>query len=257
MLELINRGSMLVVTHLPALARIMAMLAVAPGFSFRQVPAQVRVLLAFALALAVAPLVEVPASRLPPDPDAFVAILAGQVALGLLIGLVAALVLETVRYAGSFIELQAGLRAAQLMDPSQATPTTLLGHLYYFTAVVVFFDLKGHHLLLTFLVGSFRTLPLGLTQAPVGLSGLLTDLMAASFLLALGLALPVLAALLLTDLSFGLVARVVARFNIFFVSLPAKMGITMVGLALSAALLSHTLARLIALLTRDLLLFLP
>ncbi len=277
MLELIGRASADLIVYLPAVARVTAMLAVAPGFSFQQVPPQVRVFLAFALALAIAPLVPTSALPLPHQPVAgaaqpvagaaqpaagaaqptlFVPLLLSQALLGALIGLIACLLIETVRYAGSFVELQAGLRAAEMMDPAQATPTSLLGHLYYFAAVVLFFDLDGHHLLLAAVHGSFQALPVAATAqapasfcSPVALCGLATDILSSGFLLALSLAMPVVAALLLTDLSFGLVARLVPRFNIFFVSLPAKMGVSLAGLAISAPLLARTMAQLLGLLT--------
>lgn len=249
MLELITQASAFILRLLPAMARIAAMVAVAPGFSFEQVPVRVRALVSLALALAIAPAAAPSVGQSEAMPQTLLASVAREAAFGTVIGLVACLLVEAARYAGSFVELQAGLRVAQIIDPATSTPSSLLGRLYYFAAVVVFFDLRGHHVLLAGLMRSLQTIPPGHISFPIEISRLAADLVAAGFLLGASLALPALSALLLTDLAFGLVARLVVRFNIFFVSLPAKMAVTLVSLAVSAPVLSHVVARIVAELT--------
>jgi flagellar biosynthetic protein FliR len=254
MLEYMVMVSRHLVVYMPAVARIMAMLAVAPGFSLQQVPAHVRVLLGFSLALVMAPLGAAKVSHLPADPEDFVLMLVSEAVFGIVIGLIAALLIEAARYAGSFVELQAGLRVAEVFDPAQALPSSLLGHLYHFAAVVLFFDLNGHHLVLAGLTRSFQTMLPGSIYFPLSLGKLATDLVSAGFLLGISLCLPVLGALLLTDLSFGLIGRMVPRFNVFFVSLPAKMAVTLAGLAISAPVLAHAMAKMLGELSRYLVL---
>jgi flagellar biosynthetic protein FliR len=249
MLELLQRTATQLVPYLPAAARVLAMAAVAPGVSLPAVPSQARLLFALALAVILSPLARPLPAHLLSSPDRFLVLVVAEGCLGLLIGLVAALLLEAARYAGDFIELQSGLRVAEFFDPSQQAPASLLGHLYYLTALVLFFDFNGHHVLLGGLSHSLQVLPPGSLYFAPGLGRLATDLLAAGFLVALSLALPTLAALLLTDLAFGLVARLVTRFQIFFVSLPAKMAVGLLSLAISAPLLAHLMAQTLALLT--------
>ena len=253
MVELVSQALGYMFPFLPAMARIAAMVALAPGFSFQQVPARFRAMFALALAALVAPLSGKPiAPRLLESPEAFMGTIVAEVVLGAIIGLVAALMVELARYAASFVELQAGLRAGEVFDPAQATPSSLLGRFYYLTAVVVFFSLNGHHILLALVCQSLQVLPPGAVEFAPTIGLLATGLLASSFWLALAVALPTIAALLLTDLAFGLIARLVSNFNVFFVGLPAKLAITLVGLALSAPLLAVAMAQAVATVVRSL-----
>ncbi len=254
MLDLLNYASALIVGLLPAMARIVAMVALAPGFSFQAIPAQVRVFLAIAMGLVLAPMARIPAGKLPPSPELFVALLLKEMLVGALIGLIAALAIEAARYAGSFIELQAGLRVAEIFDPAMAVSSSLLGRLYYLAAIVVFFDLRGHHILIAALRRSLAAFPPDSFLFVPSLGQIGVELLAAGFCLAISMAMPCIAALLLVDLSFGLVGRLVTRFNIFFVSLPAKMAVTLATLAISAPLLAHFSASALGIMVKHLLL---
>lgn len=239
--------------YFPAMARIFAMMAIAPGIGSPQIPAQVRVLAALGIGLAAAPIARPVPPQVLASPTAFLAVLVSEACFGALIGVFAALLIEGARYAGGFVELQAGLEAAALFDPTENTQSSLLGQLYYLAAVVLFFDLNGHRVLLAAIGRSLRTLPPGTLSFPAHLGTVGLNLMASGFLLGVALALPTIAALMLTDLSFGLVARAVTRFNIFFVSLPAKGAITLISLAVSAPLLAHVVAHALGILTDTLL----
>jgi len=252
MAELLSQALGYLFPFLPAMARIAAMVALAPGFSFQQVPARFRAMFALALAALIAPLSGKAAPRLLESPQAFMEAIFWEVVLGAIIGLVAALMVETARYAASFVELQAGLRAGEVFDPAQATPSSLLGRFYYLTAVVVFFCLNGHHILLALACESLRVMPPGAVQFAPTVGRLATGLLASSFWLAVAVALPTISALLLTDLAFGLVARLVSNFNVFFVGLPAKLAVTLVGMALSAPLLAVAMGQAVAIVARSL-----
>ena len=241
MVELLSQALGYLFPFLPAMARIAAMVALAPGFSFQQVPARFRAMFALALAALIAPLSGKAAPRLLESPQAFMEAIFWEVVLG-----------ETARYAASFVELQAGLRAGEVFDPAQATPSSLLGRFYYLTAVVVFFCLNGHHILLALTCESLRVMPPGAVQFAPTVGRLATELLASSFWLAVAMALPTISALLLTDLAFGLVARLVSNFNVFFVGLPAKLAVTLVGMALSAPLLAVAMGQAVAIVVRSL-----
>ncbi|MFO7945966.1 MAG: flagellar biosynthetic protein FliR [Armatimonadota bacterium] len=77
------------------------------------------------------------------------------------------------------------------------------------------------------------------------LSKVFVDLVASIFSVGLRLAAPVMAAVFLTDLGFGFIARVVPQMNVFLVGIPAKMLVGLVVLSFSAPLLVYTVGRLI------------
>jgi flagellar biosynthesis protein FliR len=56
------------------------------------------------------------------------------------------------------------------------------------------------------------------------------------------LALPVMGALLLTDIALGLLARVAPQIQVFFLGLPLKIGLSLAGMALLFTVIIPSLA---------------
>ena len=80
-----------------------------------------------------------------------------------------------------------------------------------------------------------------------GIAEAMVELVGAGFVAGLSIAAPVLGALFITDLAFGLLARMVPRMNIFFVSLPLKMAVGLVAVAVSAPAIAILVSRVIGL----------
>ncbi len=232
------------VAFLPAGLRVAGVVFFAPGLGGEKTPPTVRVALALGLAAVVVPV----CVREPPpvgDPGLFVALCLAELAFGIALGFAMGALLEALRFGGEILDLQIGLRAGQLFDPSTGSQSGILSTGYYMIALVLFMQLDGHHYLLRGLAASFQMTPVGeLTLRPC-LMRVVSDL--GSSLLAIGVrvAAPVIAALLLADLSFGLVARAVPQVNVFLVGIPAKMALGFIIAAISASLLSENIAQII------------
>ncbi len=243
MTELVGALLERLVTTLPAGLRVAGMTAVAPGLSLQQAPPGVRVMLAVALAVVIAPVAA--AGGAPPDgPLRFMALCLTEFAVGLAMGFVAAAVLEALRFGGEVLDLQIGLRAGQLYDPSTGTQSGILSTAYAMVALVLFVTLDGHHWLLRGLASSFTIVPVGAASAGPGLAELVGDLGTSVLVMGLRIAAPVMAVLLLADLACGLVARAVPQINVFLVGIPAKIAIGLTIAAAGAPLLLANLERI-------------
>jgi len=233
---------------LPAGLRVVGLVAVAPGLSLQQAPAQVRVALALALAVVIAPIAS--ADRpVPDEPLRFMALCLVELVVGLAMGFVAAVVLEALRLGGEVLDLQMGLRAGQLFDPASGAHSGILSTAYYMIALVLFVSVNGHHWLLRGLAASFTIVPVGSASLGGALAELAGDLGTCVLTMGLRIAAPVMAALLLADLALGLVARAVPQINVFLVGIPAKIAVGLVIAAVGAPLLLANLgsiARLMA-----------
>lgn len=227
---------------LPAGLRVVGLVALAPGLSIQQASAQVRVLLALSLAVVLAPAAGPGVT--PSDPLPFMGLCLAELAVGLALGFVAATLLEAMRLAGELLDLHIGLRAAELFDPATGVGAGLLGTACHLLAIVLLLALNGHHWLLRGLAASFGIVPVGTATLPLALAGLVDHLGATVFAMALRIAAPVMAALLLADLAFGLVARAVPQINVFLVGIPAKLALGLTVTALSVPLFGHHLAGL-------------
>jgi flagellar biosynthetic protein FliR len=236
----------LLVAFLLATVRASAWLLVTPPFSTRGVPAQVRVGLAAALSLPVAPrLAEHPVS-LQAGPLVAAAVL--QVAVGLALGFVALLLFSAVQAAGELIDLFGGFSASQALDPLSGVSASVFGRLYELLTAVLLFAIDGHLLLLRGFLTSFDAV--GLQGAALGdLSEFLTRGLGQFFLAALEIAGPLVGALFLADVALGLLARAAPQLNLLSLGFPLKIMMTLLlgGFALPllppavSALLRHVL----------------
>ncbi len=225
------------------LLRIGAVLAVGPVFGARSVPVRVRVVLALALTLLV---VSMRGPQALPDPLSIPGVLAiaRELVIGAAIGLSLQLVFAAVVVGGQMVATSMGLGFASIVDPQNGVQVPVLSQFYLLTATLVFLALDGHLVLIDLLVRSFEVLPPG-GPGP-GAADFWAVAAWGSHLFAGGvvIALPVVAAALLTNLAFGVVTRAAPQLNIFAVGFPVTL---MVGFLAMFATLPHILPRLGAL----------
>ncbi len=221
-------------------ARMLAFVTVVPFFGGQSVPNQVKVAEAVAFVLLIAPGLSASAPELAVRGGAFgFAILAlKEVAVGFTLGFVASLVFEAIQVAGRIIDAQRGATMGEMLNPMLQEQVSELGQFKLQVAIVIFLALGAHRFVIEGLFRSFEIIPVAdFPKLGAGLSpGLASVTLLTGEVLALGvrLAAPAMAALLLTDVFFGLINRVAPQFNVFFLSMPVKMalGIFIVMLAL-------------------------
>ena len=213
--------------------RILALMSSAPLFSHASVPVPLRVGLALAIAVAIS-------GTLPAAPFASPLSLAGavlvvqQLVIGISIGLSMQLVFAAVTLAGDMIGLQMGLSFAAFVDPQNAEQAPIVGAFLSLVLMLVFLSINGHLALIAALVESFRALPIG----PDGWRALdAMHLVAAGrglFATGLALSLPVIGALLLVNLTLGVLTRTAPQLNLFAVGFPVTLvtGLVMLLLAM-------------------------
>ena len=202
--------------------RIGACLMVAPIFGAAFVPPRVRLVLAGALTLLVAPL-------LPPQPSVSplstqgLVITAQQVLIGVSLGFVVQVIFDSLAMGGQLLANSMGLSFAFNVDPQRGASTPVLGQFYMILATLVFLALNGHLTVIEQLVEGFRTLPVGIDG--LGTQGLwqVTQWGEQIFRGALVVALPGLTALLIVNLAFGVVSRAAPSLNLFAIGFPVTL----------------------------------
>jgi len=219
--------------------RVLALVAAAPVFGHRAVPARVKVGLALALTALVAPLLP-PAPPLD-APGAFV-ILLEQIAIGIALALAMHLAFAAVALAGDAIGLQMGLSFATFVDPQHAAQTPMLGTFLALLATLVFFAIDGHLLLLAALVESFRVAPVGAGALGRAHWGEVAAWGAQLFRTGLAIALPVLAAMLACNLALAVLARAAPQLHLFAVGFPVTLLVGLAALAFFLPWLAPPLA---------------
>lgn len=202
--------------------RIGSCFMVAPAFGAIFVPARIRIVLAGAITLAVAPLVPPPAAIAPFSAAGFV-VTAQQVIIGIGIGFSLQVLFDAVTLGGQVLANSMGLSFAFNTDPLHGVETPVLGQFYSMLVMLTFLALNGHLRLIEVLVDGFRTLPVG--TSGLGAEGLWSIVLWGSQLFsgALAVALPGVTALLIVNVAFGVMSRAAPQLNLFAVGLPISL----------------------------------
>lgn len=214
------------------LTRILGLIMVAPVFGHRSVPGRVKIGLGIFIALIIAP-------TLPPMPDVALGswgglfILVQQLLIGVAIGFIMRVVFAAVETAGEIVGLQMGLGFASFFDPQSAGQTLVLARFFNMLALLVFLAVNAHLLLLGVLVDSFQSLPI--SPQPLSAAGFYNVAAFGSIVFAVGLqlALPLIAILLMTNLSLGILTRSAPQLNIFAIGFPITLGVGLIVLDLT------------------------
>ncbi|SDY81637.1 flagellar biosynthetic protein FliR [Micromonospora pattaloongensis] len=226
-----------------ATVRASAWLVVCPPFQGRVIPAQVKPLLALALALPVTPdlVDQAPAATAP----ALLVSTAEQVVVGVALGFLTALFFAAIQLAGDLIDLFGGFSVAFAFDPMSNASSSVFGRFYNLVAVTLLFASDGHQMVLRGFLQSYRTLPLDGTLSLANLSRLLTEGMGDMFMAGLQIAGPLIAVLFITDIALGLLNRVAPALNAFALGFPLKIFLTVALAGTAIAVLPNALDNLI------------
>jgi flagellar biosynthetic protein FliR len=206
------------------LTRILALLATAPVLNNAAMPARIRLVAGLAIAMVLAP-------ALPPPP----AITAGswlgltviveQLLIGSMMGFALRLAFAALDVAGELIGLQMGLSFAAFFDPVAGGVTQVMAQFLGLLAALLFLAMNGHLLAIYLVAESFTVLPI--SNLPFQSASLAALVKAASMMFSLGvlLALPLITALLVTNLALGVLSRVAPALNLFAVGFPVTMAL--------------------------------
>ena len=229
-------------------ARILAMITVAPLFGHRSVPVTVKVGLGLLLSVAVVP-------GLPPLPDVApfsgdgLLVLVQQMLIGFALGFAMRLVFAAVELAGELAALSMGLSFSSFFDPLSQSQASSVSQFFGWLVLMVFVASNLHLALLATLAKSFVFLPISATPMGVGPFRLLASYGGQVFALGLQLALPIIAALLVTNLALGILNKAAPQLNLFGIGFPITLG---AGFLMISVVLPYLSAPLMAAMERAL-----
>lgn len=223
-------------------ARIFGLLLADPTFGHRAIPMRIKIALAMALSIVLVPIVG-PFPEIHPGSAAGLLVLVQQLVIGASIGFALRIVFAGVELAGRTISMQMGFEMGLFYEPQWAPQVPVLGHFLLLLGGLFFFAIDGHLLLISILSESFRVFPIGADQSMSLGARMLFESGGVIFLYAFMLALPIIAALLLTHLTLGILSRGTTQFDMFGVGLPLSIGVGLLMFALLLPALAPVLER--------------
>ena len=236
-------GPDLAASFMLAFARVGTLVMLLPGLGERLVPGRLRLSLALGLTLVLFPLIRtlLPTGR---DPAAMIGILAGEVAVGLVLGLAARILMGALQTAGNIVAAQLGLSFAMTVDPTQGGgQEAAVGNFITLLGVTLILAADVHHLAIAAIRDSYALLP------PIGIpdtgdaARLAIASVARSFSLALRISAPFIAFGLLFNLGLGILSRLMPQMQVFFLAMPLTI---LAGLAILLAVLGLMMSAFVA-----------
>lgn len=226
-----------------AFVRIALIFQQAPIVASKHIKPQMKVGLAGALAIIAHPSLTVPQDTFPTETRGFVLCILTQVVVGLAIGFISFLVMAAAQFGGEMMDIQMGLSVAASMDPSSGGTSKLLMRLNFYIAMLLYLSWNGHHHLLRALFRSFEVIPVTRCSVTEPLIDAFVSHTHDIFVIGLQVAAPPLAALFLTQVAMGLLARVAPQMNVFMLSFPMNIAIGLMlfstGLPMIKTLILH------------------
>lgn len=212
-----------IATYLWSFTRIAGMMMVMVTVGSRTTPQRVRLFYALAVTVAVFPV-------LPPGPAEIelfslgsALIIMQQILIGVAIGTVSVFVMQTFVAAGQIIAMQTSLGFASMADPASGESSPVIGQFYVLLVTLIFLILDGHLLMIEMIIRSFHTLPISMNGLLATDYEKLAGWFALIFEASLSLSLASMVAMLLVNLSFGIMTKAAPQLNIFSLGFSVSM----------------------------------
>jgi len=235
-LLLAQYGEQQVAAFFLVLARVSPLFLLAPLFSSRSIPGRVRGIVAVAIAFGLSEIVRA-GGEIPMEALAFGGLILKEILVGLAYAFILGTLFAAVSAAGSFLDTLIGFSFGALVDPVTGNQSSVLANMYALVGVVVFIAIGGDGWVIQGLARTYELVPMLEAPALGSLVGGAQAAFTGVFASALAMCAPIVLALIITDVAFGVVSKVVPQLNVFAVGFPAKVavGLVLIGVSLPFA----------------------
>ena len=241
MIELVPKISVLLLIFV----RVSAFFVTIPLFSYKTIPSQLKIVLAFVLSWMMYYTFSIEAFTINGD---YLLLVLKEAIVGLVLGLVVYIVFSAVQIAGGFIDFQMGFAMANIVDPQTGAQSPLMGQFFNFLLLLVFLAINGHHLVLDGIFYSYQFMPMDQFFPKFGDAEsveYIMKLFVAVFAIAFQMSAPIIATLFLVTLALGITGKTVPQLNIFVVGFPIKIAVGFILLLIMMGVMVEVMGKVI------------
>ncbi len=225
-------GTSHVIAFFLVLARVSPLFMIAPLFSSSVIPSQVRVIAAVALAIG---LVGVAAhgQHLPVAPLPLFGLVLEQLLVGGAVAFAIGALFAAVQAAGTLLDAVAGFSFGAMLNPLTGRQDAILAQTYAMVGTMIFIALGGDGWVLQGIGRTFDLVPLsGAVHVKSIIDGSVA-IFSTIFTSALEVSAPIVLAVTVTDIAFGMVSRVMPQLNVYAVGFPVKVAVALLTVTAS------------------------
>jgi flagellar biosynthetic protein FliR len=196
----------------------------APIFANSMIPIRVRAGFVLVVGLLIFPQVRLQA---PAELDLAAALVGGvgEIMIGMTIGLGIAMLVTGIETAGLVMGQQSALTLGEVINPTLEEQSSLIAQIYGMSFLTLFLLVGGHRATLAALIDTFDAIPLLTFGHSESVLTLVLDTLAASFLLGIRLAGPVLLTLFLIETALAILSRTIPQLNVLTVGFTLRVWI--------------------------------
>lgn len=218
---------------LTVLARISPAIMLVPPGNSGGVPIRMRALLVIAIAVLLHPLASTSATQMPIDLPHLLIAVAGEVLLGVLLGSIVMLAIVSLQIAGQMVGNLGGMDIAVSLDPSSSEEMPVVSNLLGLLAMALLLILGGHRQLMQCALDSFAAYPAGGVVFSGHWLEEFQQVVQHAFVVGVRAAAPLGVALLLANITTGLLARTLPQLNVLSIGFNLNVSAMMMVLFIS------------------------
>lgn len=216
--------------------RVSALVSLMPAFGEQSVPARVKLGIAFAFTMIIAPAVDTPTLEVSVESIFWVTLT--EIFSGLLLGVGIRMFVLGLQTAGSIAAQSTSL--AQMLGGATAEPVPAMGHILVMGGLALAVMSGLHVRAAEMVIFSYQMLPIGRLPNGTDISGWGVDQIRRAFTLAFTLAAPFVILSLLYNIALGVINKAMPQLMVAFVGAPVITAGGLMLLALAAPLLLST-----------------
>lgn len=199
-------------------ARLMGFIRFAPLFNRKEIPTMLKLSFVFIMTVILTMLLKPP---VPPVGNQLAYDIMMNIVFGALVGWVAQCILTAIEAGGDMINMQMGLSAATVLDPTTQNQSSILGKFFSLVGLLIFISVGGVYWLFQAFIRGFEVFPLYAhsfsLQAIVNMDYVIRITSNVLFM-GMQIAAPVLLATLGQDIILGIISKTAPQVNVFQLS---------------------------------------
>ena len=238
------------VVYLMVLVRVSGIFTFNPIFSRNGVPNVVKVGCSMLMALVMTAAGDF-SYTLPDGLLPFAFDVAKELFVGVVLGFFVNLILQVFGIAGEVTDMQLGLSMAKSYDPTFGS-AGLTTQYYSYWFMLYFFAVNGHLSYIKLFAVSYESIPLGYAGFNINIAYIIVTYFQTVLTLGLKLAMPVVAASLITEFCVGVLMKAVPTIHVFVLNIQLKLLVGFVVLAASCGVTPEFIERLMDILFSNL-----
>jgi flagellar biosynthesis protein FliR len=223
------------------LSRISPLFLVAPGFSSQMLIPRARGVLAVALTFGLAP-IALHDQTIPTDVLPYVGLMVQNFLVGFALAFSISCVFAAVQGAGVFADAFGGFSFGSTVDPVNGNPGGSMTNLYSIVGLAMFLAVGGEAWTIHGMSQTFNAVPVSDSAQLKPLVFSAESAFAGLFVGAIEIAAPIMLAITVTDIAFGMLSKVVPQLNVFAVGFTVKVGVTLLIVSVSLPFIGDWMA---------------